>query len=201
MSGAEMIVQVLADEGVSAIFGYSGGAILPTYDAVFRYNERRHANGQEQIPLYVPANEQGEKQGGRDGAGHADDGRAEHGTERREQERGAGRLVAAVPLAVPQNEAVPREQVGAVPESDHVHVEGHPVVGQQVAALVLRKDFDGSVEGGAVAPLTSDLQAPGGRLRADDLAAPLAKPEPTTGTSEKNAIATSKTTGMTPMKT
>ena len=41
MSGAEMIVQVLADEGVSAIFGYSGGAILPTYDAVFRYNERR----------------------------------------------------------------------------------------------------------------------------------------------------------------
>src|ERR1700726_1074567 len=59
MSGAEIIVQVLADEGVSAIFGYSGGAILPTYDAVFRYNERRHANGQEQIPLYVPANEQG----------------------------------------------------------------------------------------------------------------------------------------------
>jgi acetolactate synthase I/II/III large subunit len=59
MSGAEMIVQVLADEGVSAIFGYSGGAILPTYDAVFRYNERRSAAGQEQMPLYVPANEQG----------------------------------------------------------------------------------------------------------------------------------------------
>ncbi len=30
MSGAEIIVQVLADEGVDAIFGYSGGAILPT---------------------------------------------------------------------------------------------------------------------------------------------------------------------------
>ncbi len=41
MSGAEMIIQVLADEGVSAIFGYSGGAILPTYDAVFLYNQRR----------------------------------------------------------------------------------------------------------------------------------------------------------------
>ena len=38
MTGAEMIVQVLADEGVDIIFGYSGGAILPTYDAVFRYN-------------------------------------------------------------------------------------------------------------------------------------------------------------------
>ena len=43
MSGAEMIVQVLADEGVETIFGYSGGAILPTYDAVFRYNERHKA--------------------------------------------------------------------------------------------------------------------------------------------------------------
>jgi acetolactate synthase-1/2/3 large subunit len=59
MSGAEMIVQVLADEGVTAIFGYSGGAILPTYDAVFLYNERRAAAGLEQMSLYVPANEQG----------------------------------------------------------------------------------------------------------------------------------------------
>ena len=33
LSGAEMIVQVLADEGVDVVFGYSGGAILPTYDA------------------------------------------------------------------------------------------------------------------------------------------------------------------------
>ncbi len=36
MSGADMLVQVLADEGVDTIFGYSGGAILPIYDAVFR---------------------------------------------------------------------------------------------------------------------------------------------------------------------
>ena len=34
MMGADMIVQILADEGVDTIFGYSGGAILPTYDAV-----------------------------------------------------------------------------------------------------------------------------------------------------------------------
>ena len=38
MSGADTVVQVLADEGVDTIFGYSGGAILPIYDAVFRYN-------------------------------------------------------------------------------------------------------------------------------------------------------------------
>ena len=59
MSGARMIMQVLADEGVTAIFGYSGGAILPTYDAVFLYNEQRAQEGEAQIPLIVPANEQG----------------------------------------------------------------------------------------------------------------------------------------------
>ncbi len=59
MSGADTIVQVLADEGVETIFGYSGGAILPTYDAVFRYNERHKTNGDEPMPLIVPANEQG----------------------------------------------------------------------------------------------------------------------------------------------
>ncbi|PTU31185.1 biosynthetic-type acetolactate synthase large subunit [Stenotrophobium rhamnosiphilum] len=59
MSGAEIVVQILADEGVNAIFGYSGGAILPTYDAVFRYNaDHRKADGAESMPLIVPANEQ-----------------------------------------------------------------------------------------------------------------------------------------------
>jgi acetolactate synthase-1/2/3 large subunit len=59
MIGADMIVQVLADEGVEAIFGYSGGAILPTYDAVFTFNEERRRSGGRQLPLIVPANEQG----------------------------------------------------------------------------------------------------------------------------------------------
>ena len=59
MSGAQMIVQVLADEGVEAIFGYSGGAILPTYDAVFVFNEEQKLKPGRQIPLIVPANEQG----------------------------------------------------------------------------------------------------------------------------------------------
>ncbi len=59
MSGADIIVQVLADEGVDTIFGYSGGAILPTYDAVFRYNQENSRNGVEPMPLIVPANEQG----------------------------------------------------------------------------------------------------------------------------------------------
>ena len=59
MTGAEIIVQVLADEGVDIIFGYSGGAILPTYDAVFLYNQAQAEKGAPQMPLIVPANEQG----------------------------------------------------------------------------------------------------------------------------------------------
>ena len=64
MTGAEMLVQVLADEGVDTIFGYSGGAILPIYDGVFRYNLEHAAS----MPLIVPANEQG---AGFMAAGHA----------------------------------------------------------------------------------------------------------------------------------
>ena len=60
MTGADVVVQVLADEGVSTIFGYSGGAILPTYDAVFRFNKAsRSSSGGDPMPLVVPANEQG----------------------------------------------------------------------------------------------------------------------------------------------
>jgi acetolactate synthase-1/2/3 large subunit len=59
MTGAEMIVQVLAQEGVDTIFGYTGGAILPTYDAIFRYNIEHESCPSEQIQLIVPANEQG----------------------------------------------------------------------------------------------------------------------------------------------
>ncbi len=63
MSGAEIIVQVLVDEGVDTIFGYSGGAILPTYDAVFRYNAEHGPESEDPrdqpLSLIVPANEQG----------------------------------------------------------------------------------------------------------------------------------------------
>jgi len=59
LTGAQIIVQVLVDEGVEVIFGYSGGAILPTYDAVFLHNAERARVGAAQMPLIVPANEQG----------------------------------------------------------------------------------------------------------------------------------------------
>ena len=60
MSGAETVIQVLADEGVDTVFGYSGGAILPIYDAVFRFNENTNeVNTTPRMRLVVPANEQG----------------------------------------------------------------------------------------------------------------------------------------------
>jgi acetolactate synthase-1/2/3 large subunit len=59
MSGAEIVVQVLADEGVETVFGYSGGAILPTYDAIFVYNQDAQRRGVPTMRLVVPANEQG----------------------------------------------------------------------------------------------------------------------------------------------
>jgi acetolactate synthase-1/2/3 large subunit len=58
MSGADIILRVLSEQGVDTLFGYSGGAILPTYDAVFRFNELHAANPERQINLVVPANEQ-----------------------------------------------------------------------------------------------------------------------------------------------
>ena len=57
MSGADMIIQVFADEGADTIFGYNGGQVLPTYDALFRYNENKSQN--QKLHLVVPANEQG----------------------------------------------------------------------------------------------------------------------------------------------
>ena len=60
MSGADTVVQVMADEGVDTIFGYSGGAILPIYDAVFRYNDHHVEPDKDAVmELIVPANEQG----------------------------------------------------------------------------------------------------------------------------------------------
>nr|WP_139052918.1 acetolactate synthase 3 large subunit [Thiocapsa marina] len=42
LSGAEIVVQALADEGVEFVFGYPGGAVLHIYDAVFRQESVKH---------------------------------------------------------------------------------------------------------------------------------------------------------------
>jgi acetolactate synthase-1/2/3 large subunit len=42
LTGSEIIVKTLVDQGADIIFGYPGGAVLPIYDAIFRQNELRH---------------------------------------------------------------------------------------------------------------------------------------------------------------
>ena len=59
MTGAEMVLQALSDNGVSHVFGYPGGAVLPIYDEIFQ---------QEKIQHILVRHEQG--------AGHAAEGYA-----------------------------------------------------------------------------------------------------------------------------
>ncbi|RIK83059.1 MAG: acetolactate synthase 3 large subunit [Hyphomicrobiales bacterium] len=42
MTGAEMVVQALKDNGVEHIFGYPGGAVLPIYDELFQQEDIQH---------------------------------------------------------------------------------------------------------------------------------------------------------------
>lgn len=42
LSGAEIVVQSLKDEGVEYIFGYPGGAVLHLYDAIFQQDDVKH---------------------------------------------------------------------------------------------------------------------------------------------------------------
>ncbi len=42
MTGADMVIEALADQGVEHIFGYPGGAVLPIYDALFQQNKVQH---------------------------------------------------------------------------------------------------------------------------------------------------------------
>src|SRR6201994_864454 len=42
MTGAAMIVRALIDHGITHIFGYPGGAVLPIYDEIFQQSEVEH---------------------------------------------------------------------------------------------------------------------------------------------------------------
>ena len=40
ITGAEILMKALLDEGVKTLFGYPGGAIMPVYDALYDYRDR-----------------------------------------------------------------------------------------------------------------------------------------------------------------
>lgn len=60
LTGAEIVIECLKEQGVDTIFGYPGGAILNIYDAIYKY--------QNQIQHFLTSHEQG--------AAHAADGYA-----------------------------------------------------------------------------------------------------------------------------
>ena len=42
MTGAEMVIEALKEQGVDTVFGYPGGAVLPIYDAIFKQKDIQH---------------------------------------------------------------------------------------------------------------------------------------------------------------
>ncbi|MBP2311933.1 acetolactate synthase 3 large subunit [Azospirillum soli] len=42
LTGAQIVIKALKDQGVDIIFGYPGGAVLPIYDALFQQNDIKH---------------------------------------------------------------------------------------------------------------------------------------------------------------
>lgn len=42
LTGAEVVLRALKDQGVEHVFGYPGGAVLPIYDAIFNQNAVQH---------------------------------------------------------------------------------------------------------------------------------------------------------------
>nr|WP_323778869.1 acetolactate synthase 3 large subunit [Amylibacter sp.] len=42
MTGAQIVVKALKDQGVDTVFGYPGGSVLPIYDEIFQQNDIRH---------------------------------------------------------------------------------------------------------------------------------------------------------------
>jgi acetolactate synthase-1/2/3 large subunit len=60
LTGAEIVVRILIEQGVTCVFGYPGGAVLPIYDALYEHSA--------EITHYLTAHEQG--------AAHAADGYA-----------------------------------------------------------------------------------------------------------------------------
>jgi acetolactate synthase I/II/III large subunit len=42
MTGAEILIEALVEQGARTVFGYPGGAVLPIYDALFQQDKLRH---------------------------------------------------------------------------------------------------------------------------------------------------------------
>lgn len=67
LTGAEIVVECLKEQGVDTVFGYPGGSILNIYDALYKH--------QDEITHILTSHEQGGPCGGRVRQGHGKSGR------------------------------------------------------------------------------------------------------------------------------
>ena len=42
LTGAQIVIECLKEQGVDTVFGYPGGAILNVYDELYKHQEIRH---------------------------------------------------------------------------------------------------------------------------------------------------------------
>ena len=56
MTGSQIIMEILLEQGVDTVFGYPGGAALNIYDTLYQYSDRiRHVPEQQGRPaLFLP---------------------------------------------------------------------------------------------------------------------------------------------------
>ena len=53
MTGAEIVLQSLVDQGVEVVFGYPGGAVLPIYDTLFKQNSIKHVLVRQEVEQFM----------------------------------------------------------------------------------------------------------------------------------------------------
>ena len=53
ITGAEIVLKSLAEQGVEVVFGYPGGAVLPIYDTLFKQNSIKHVLVRQEVVRYM----------------------------------------------------------------------------------------------------------------------------------------------------
>ena len=53
LTGAQIVIECLKEQGVDTVFGYPGGAILNVYDELYKHQEIRHilTSHEQELPM------------------------------------------------------------------------------------------------------------------------------------------------------
>ena len=56
LTGAEIVIECLKEQGVDTVFGYPGGTILNVYDALYSHSEIKHILTSHEQGMFVITN-------------------------------------------------------------------------------------------------------------------------------------------------